>query len=67
MDFEKIEKSARLRSRVLKTVTYVLLTFWAVMVLPLIRTTASLSLLCFHVASPSRMAKVNGSPTFSTR
>ena len=33
MDFEKIEKSARLRSRVLKTVTYVLLTFWAVMVL----------------------------------
>ena len=33
MDFEKIEKSARLRSRILKTVTYVLLTFWAVMVL----------------------------------
>ena len=33
MDFEKIEKSARLRSRVLKTVTYGLLTVWAVMVL----------------------------------
>ena len=33
MDFEKIEKSARLRSCVLKTVTYGLLTVWAVMVL----------------------------------
>ena len=33
MGFEKIEKSARLRSRILKTVTHVLLTFWAVMVL----------------------------------
>ena len=33
MDFEKIEKSARLRSRVIKTVTYAFLTVWAVMVL----------------------------------
>ena len=33
MDFEKIEKSARLRNRVLKTFTYGLLTIWAIMVL----------------------------------
>ena len=33
MDFEKIEKSARLRSRVIKTVSYAFLTVWAVMVL----------------------------------
>ena len=33
MDYEQIEKSASLRSRVLKTVTYILLTFWAIMVL----------------------------------
>ena len=33
MDYEAIEKSASLRSRALKTVTYTLLTFWAVMVL----------------------------------
>ena len=33
MDFETIEKSARLRSRVIKTVTYAFLTVWAVMVL----------------------------------
>ena len=33
MDYEKIERSARLRSRVIKTVTYTLLTFWAVLVL----------------------------------
>ena len=33
MDYEQIEKSASLRSRVLKTVTYTLLTFWAIMVL----------------------------------
>jgi len=33
MDYEQIEKSASLRTRVLKTVTYTLLTFWAVMVL----------------------------------
>ena len=33
MDYEQIEKSTSLRSRVLKTVTYILLTFWAIMVL----------------------------------
>ena len=33
MDYEKIEKSARLRNRAVKSVTYVLLTFWAVLVL----------------------------------
>lgn len=33
MDFEKIEKSARVRNRALRTVTYILLTFWAIMVL----------------------------------
>ena len=33
MDYEQIEKSASLRSRALKTVTYTLLTFWAIMVL----------------------------------
>ena len=33
MDYEKIEKSARLRSRVIKTITYAFLTIWAVMVL----------------------------------
>ena len=33
MDYEKIEKSARLRSRVIKTITYAFLSVWAVMVL----------------------------------
>ncbi len=33
MDYEKIEKSARLRSRVTKGVTYALLTVWAILVL----------------------------------
>ena len=33
MDLEKIEKSARIRGRILKTITYILLTFWAIAVL----------------------------------
>ena len=33
MDYERIEKTARLRNRAVKTVTYILLTFWAVLVL----------------------------------
>ena len=33
MDYEKIEKAARIRSRCLKAVTYTLLTLWAVLVL----------------------------------
>ncbi len=33
VDYEKIERSARARSRAIKTVTYILLAFWAVMVL----------------------------------
>lgn len=33
MNYEKIEKAAARRQRILRTVTYVLLTFWAVMVL----------------------------------
>ena len=33
MDYEKIEQSARLRRRVIKVVTYTLLTFWAILVL----------------------------------
>ena len=33
MDYVKIEKSARIRNRVIKTVTYTLLTFWAILVL----------------------------------
>lgn len=33
MDYEKIEKSAQCRNRVLKTITYTLLTFWAILVL----------------------------------
>ena len=33
MDYEKIEKSARYRNRVLKTITYTLLTLWAILVL----------------------------------
>ena len=33
MDYEKIEKSARIKKRALNTVIYTLLTFWAVMVL----------------------------------
>ena len=33
MDYEKIEKSARNRNRVLKAVTYTLLTLWAILVL----------------------------------
>ena len=33
MDFEKIEKNARIRTGTLKTATYVLLTFWAILVL----------------------------------
>ena len=33
MDYEKIEKSALIRKRVLNTVIYTLLTFWAIMVL----------------------------------
>lgn len=33
MDYEKIEKSARIRKKTVKTVTYILLGIWAVMVL----------------------------------
>ena len=33
MDFEKIEKSARIKKRALNTVIYALLTFWGIMVL----------------------------------
>ena len=33
MDYQKIEKNARLRGCILKTVTYILLTVWAVLVL----------------------------------
>ena len=33
MDYEKIEKSAQCRNRVLKTITYTLLSFWAILVL----------------------------------
>ena len=33
MDYEKIEKKALVRSRVIKTITYTLLTFWAIAVL----------------------------------
>ena len=33
MNYEKIERSALVKKRILKTVTYVLLTFWAVLVL----------------------------------
>ena len=33
MDYLRIEKSARVRSRVVKTITYILLSFWALMVL----------------------------------
>ncbi len=33
MDYEKIEKSARIRGQILKAVTYLLLTFWAILVL----------------------------------
>ena len=33
MDYEKMERSARIRQRVLRAVTYTLLTFWAVLVL----------------------------------
>ena len=33
MDYEKIEKSARIKKRALHTVIYTLLTFWAIMVL----------------------------------
>ena len=33
MDYEKIEKAARNRKLALNTVTYTLLTFWAVLVL----------------------------------
>jgi len=33
MDYEKIEHSARLRGRVIKVITYTLLTFWAILVL----------------------------------
>lgn len=33
VDFEKIEKSAKLRGRALKIITYVFLTFWALVVL----------------------------------
>ena len=33
MDYEKIEKSARIRKRALNTVIYTLLTFWGIMVL----------------------------------
>ena len=33
MDLEKIEQSARVRGRVLKIITYTLLTFWAILVL----------------------------------
>ena len=33
MDYEKIERSARVRERILKSITYLLLSFWAVAVL----------------------------------
>jgi len=33
MDYEKIEKSARIKKRVLNIITYTLLTFWGIMVL----------------------------------
>ena len=33
MDYLRIEKSARVRGKVVKTITYILLTFWALMVL----------------------------------
>ncbi len=33
MDYEKIEKTAALRRRITKTVTYILLTFWGILVL----------------------------------
>ena len=33
MDYERIEKTARFKNRAVKTVTYLLLTFWAVLVL----------------------------------
>ena len=33
MNYEKIEAAARRRERILKTITYILLTFWAVLVL----------------------------------
>ena len=33
MDYEKIEKSARIKKRALNTVIYTLLSFWAIMVL----------------------------------
>ena len=33
MDYEKIERSARRKKRILSTVTYTLLTFWAILVL----------------------------------
>ncbi|MBO7252823.1 MAG: carbohydrate ABC transporter permease [Oscillospiraceae bacterium] len=33
MDYERIEKSARIRKRILRAATYTLLTFWAVLVL----------------------------------
>ena len=33
MNYEKIEQAALRRNRILKTVTYTLLTFWAIMVL----------------------------------
>lgn len=33
MDYEKIEKSARLRDRVRKTITYFFLTVWGILVL----------------------------------
>ena len=33
MDYEKIEKKALVRTRVVKTITYTLLTFWAILVL----------------------------------
>ena len=33
MDLKKLEQSARIRGRILKTITYILLTFWAILVL----------------------------------
>ena len=33
MDYEKIERQAHLRNRILKTITYTFLTFWAILVL----------------------------------
>ena len=33
MDYEILQRSARIRSRVIKTITYTLLTFWAIAVL----------------------------------